>query len=274
MPTSQGPLTNTGDRSNTIPLNYQCEDCENFFYSPFHLEEHKRAHHPPIESGSKTAFKCMVCGRKYKTERMLKKHRRLVHNFEANDTECTICRKIIHKTNLALHMSTEHDQSAYPILAHLLSAIHHSEATTHRVEANQCRTRPFKCVLCGKRTKTAHSMIVHHRRFHGPDCDSETTICRICGKRILSRNIRLHVASVHGYLGEFNCKTCKLSFKSNLTLQKHQRQFHSEVRDSANHHIPEDSPSPRSSVSGDELTPAEREYLFQLFNEHSATSER
>ncbi|XP_075168603.1 uncharacterized protein LOC142240767 [Haematobia irritans] len=206
---------------------------------------------------------CSTCGKHFSSKGRLKWHERTKHKpvTSEENKSCIICKKLIANTDMDRHMATEHNPlEQHPILSELLSRIHSNANIHHSTEAGQYKSRPFKCVLCGKRTGSVKTMIVHHHRFHSAEPHAETSRCEICQKLILIKNMRLHMTSVH-----------KEYLNQNKSMENLARAFDFDVEYSTKAYE-SNLPSPSSSTSQTELTPEENEYLYQLFTGQDTAS--
>lgn len=69
-------------------------------------------------------------------------------------------------------------------------------------------------------------MIIHQRRFHSPESDCETTLCKICQKRVLSKNFEHHMLTHSINSRAFQCKDCGKRTSSKRALKTHKNRFH------------------------------------------------
>lgn len=95
---------------------------------------------------------------------------------------------------------------------------------SNREGKRKFKSRPFQCNICGKRTTTEKAMLIHQRRFHSPESDIDTADCEICQKRVLTKNLHLHML-VHSEL-RYKCNHCNQTYKQKQTLRKHIRKCH------------------------------------------------
>lgn len=84
----------------------------------------------------------------------------------------------------------------------------------------------FCCDLCGKWFK-----LLRYLKWHMKRHSSHRLKCKVCYKEFVTRaEIQRHMF-IHTGETPFSCPLCKRSFNSYANMVRHERYFHSEVRD-------------------------------------------
>ena len=177
-------MTHTKDRP------YPCGQCEKSFVNGQALKYHVMAKH------SVGNFKCDICQREYKTEFLLRSHKRR-HTADSTRFMCDICGgQFMYKSALELHKSVHKD------------------------------SKDFTCKICGKSFKT-YPTLYSHQYVHKDDSPFK---CSTCGKAFKTKERCKAHERRHSGLKPFECGICHRHFPDNGGLQKHLRTVHCTVK--------------------------------------------
>ena len=174
-----------------------CQVCRKCFSERSVFNKHFRQYHKKNESD------CLVCGKNFYTEFMLKNHIARSHT----DVKCDICDKTVTKRGLSKHIQTHQDikfecemcDNVYNRRDKLEK--HKTTCGANMVRVRKAPTEAYKCDACEK---------------------------IFTQKRYLSQHKRTH--AVRMTLREYDCKFCEKIYTSNQSLGKHIQKNHPNPR--------------------------------------------
>ena len=179
-------MTHTKDRP------FPCNQCDKSFVNGQALKYHTMAKHSKFGS-----FPCDVCHKVYKTEFLMRAHKKR-HDITASTRfMCDVCGgRFMYKSALELHKSVHKD------------------------------SKDFTCKICGKSFKT-YPTLYSHQYVHRED---NPYSCATCGKAFKTKErVKAHERR-HSGLKPFECTICHRHFPDNGGLQKHLRTVHCSVK--------------------------------------------
>lgn len=184
---------------------FQCKICQNIFKRKIdmihHMKSHAEAKYQCQRCGMKFKFEgyflkheciaCDICGDTFVLQQQLRNHQRNVHGKKFDMLECDLCgKKMRNRYGMLYHMSKIHMQ--------LLED-------------------GFRCDICGKGFKLKESIRLHMKNHEA------VVECRLCSRKVKKVNMNVHMKLVHATERNFQCKYCKLSFKTKECLRSHTR---------------------------------------------------
>ena len=177
-----------------------CPFCQKTFPQKFSLRRHVLNVHENAGTAEdcKNPFKCLTCGKSYKSQSGLTIHSKSKH--QNTQYKCDICQKSFSRaSNVARHVDTIH---------------------------NLCKT--FPCKWCGKEFRSTGGRDMHVSAEH----KAVRYSCTICGKQFKRKgSLGRHLAGTHGqgHLEMFKCDVCSKEFKQKSHLKTHLKNLHSIV---------------------------------------------
>jgi len=209
-------FTYAGDLSlhvNTVhSADHSCTDCGRRFRSERMLKEHRESH------SGQTPFKCTVCGEQFATSCGLGQHNKdhEVHSMEdmysCDSSECDAV--FSDPQDLTKHMESQHPrrgQSCKKTFANFSSLQAHN--------ANVCTgKRPFDCHSCGKSFKHKSWLDSHILTHTG----AKPYSCTRCSDRFAySNQLKTHLLKFHGEGTWVICHICLKKFCHIANLNAH-----------------------------------------------------
>ena len=144
---------------------------------------------------------CLICGESFTTQKQLKEHSTLVHD-EVKPYPCSICGNCFSRSKL---------------LNQHVSVVH---------EGNKL----FQCSLCNFKSGLQGNMRHHINRMHeGLDIQimylgEKKYNCTICNFSVgLNSELYRHIREIHNGKQNWQCVTCKVSFKNKVLLRGHEK---------------------------------------------------
>ncbi|TRY67311.1 hypothetical protein TCAL_13451, partial [Tigriopus californicus] len=211
--------------------------------------------------GTKPAFVCDECGKKYASARSLDYHIKLhrgqdliacprpqcsyetpnphvmkLHSKKHLREEgllakvvCDLCGlELRDNGSLKLHMATQHD-SAKP-LSSTCGHCHKTFATKtvmlRHIHRMHDTSEAFKCDKCGKGFSTSVLLLEHAQRNHRPPAFK----CSFCAKMLSSKDSLKCHERLHTGENPFRCQLCDYTCKSSSSLSLHRKFVHKEGR--------------------------------------------
>ena len=206
---------------------FHCDRCSQSFYSDRRVYEHLRKHH-------NDDFKCRFCDQTFYTEKEMRRHE-IKHEKKGQNIPCGNCDKFfISPQTLAVHLASK--KCEIVVCPHCPKKMrrsflkHHLPSHEDALYCKFCRQRfsskdhmmrHVKCADCdllfsSHNEKNNHDFKVHNRN---------AKLCTICGLKCRgSRHLQNHV-KIHGNK-ELSCKHCEKKFKTQSSLERHERSMH------------------------------------------------
>lgn len=129
---------------------------------------------------------------------------------------CPKCTAAMHKGEMKKHEATWHTE----ILCECGRPVERFQLKLHR--SHSCPRRLILCIYCGDYVEADDEAGLSHRdRLHGltaheAACGSRTTECTICQKRVLLKEMELHMAAVHKTPEQGTLEPCPYCGKADL----------------------------------------------------------
>merc|ERR1719510_395224 len=174
-----------------------CPLCSKSFPQKFSLRRHIQNVHENSGKGEdcKHPFKCLTCGKSYKSQSGLTIHSKSKH--QNTQYKCELCNKYFSRaSNVARHVDTIHNQS-----------------------------KSFPCKWCGKEFRSTGGRDMHITAEH----KAIRYDCEICCKQFKRKgSLSRHLAGVHGQgeLEVYKCDVCSKEFKQKSHLKTHLKNLH------------------------------------------------
>lgn len=194
---------------------YECDSCNDIFWSYDKLQEHQNTQHPTedVTSGSEYGpekdqgsdeesdskfgdYYCNVCGMSFHRLELLRRHTR-THNqpdqLNVDNSEnhcCNVCGSTF---------------------AEALDLLAHAEIHT--------RVISYKCTLCGEQFMEDQRIRQHITTVHAKEITEHT--CRLCGKHCKDERSLLKHAWDHSKEKNHSCMKCGKTFFNKARLKRH-----------------------------------------------------
>ncbi|KAL7295173.1 hypothetical protein TKK_0011481 [Trichogramma kaykai] len=172
-------------RKHTEGFRYRCASCSKEFKMKSDLYMHVQNQHN-AEAGS--AAQCDQCGRRYRNQFALKKHRAHAHNERPYG--CSICKR---------RLATEESLEQHTLL--------------------HTRKERTVCQICGK-TYSGNDPLKKHMRIH---TDDRPYSCKLCGKAFRRQNTHKQHLLTHTGQKPYVCDICGKAFTQKPGLITHRK---------------------------------------------------
>ncbi|XP_059475296.1 GDNF-inducible zinc finger protein 1-like isoform X1 [Neocloeon triangulifer] len=204
--------------ANCKPGPYSCEICKNSFDNKRLLNYHKKKTHRDTLS-----FFCDQCNARYKNrpslqKHLVKKHEKIVDNFECDECPETFDKKIL---------LTQHKERLHNLIKNYLcqvcgEGLSNPQSLKIHVARHVNKEKKFCCEHCDARF-TRKDKLVFHTRTHTGEKPFE---CQVCSKKFI-RKTKLD-DHLRRHKGEKNheCDVCLKKFFGSQDLRAHQRRTH------------------------------------------------
>ncbi|XP_052122604.1 longitudinals lacking protein, isoforms H/M/V isoform X1 [Frankliniella occidentalis] len=176
------------------------------------------------ESGD-GGFQCADCGKRFRAERTLSRHRRVHNQFRPH--KCVTCGSCFtNKSHLTQHIRTHTGEKPFPCAQCGSRFTAKSHLAAH--ERRHSGERPFQCPVpgCGARFVESSHLHAHVRRHGGERCYKCPAAA--CGARFIRRSDLARHRLSHAAERPFQCghPGCEKSFARATSLRKHERRQH------------------------------------------------
>ncbi|ELW63418.1 Zinc finger protein GLI4 [Tupaia chinensis] len=189
---------------------HRCEACGKSFKYNSLLLKHRRVH-----TGEKP-YACPECGKRFRGWSGFVQHRR-VHTGE-KPYECGECgRAFSHSSHFTQHLRIHNGEKPYKCGECGQAFSQSSNLVRHqRLHTGE---RPYACSQCGKAFIWS-SVLIEHQRIHTGEKPYE---CADCGKAFRGRSHFFRHLRTHTGEKPFACSTCGKAFGQSSQLIQHQR---------------------------------------------------
>lgn len=195
---------------------YGCPDCEERFPLAYHLKKHRRVVHNYQPENATTI--CGYCG-KFVSQKSLDSHIKNIHFKPDTEYTCDQCHiKISTKPGLINHMRSKHMDVVYSCRHCPESFPNYSCRRTHEVRFHTFDYK-YICNFCPKKFMERVQLRKHIATHTG----ERRYRCEICAMAFITlTNLKLHLAS-HSDARPHTCQICNAAFKTKMALRKHHR---------------------------------------------------
>lgn len=182
----------------------------------------KDAKHEVKKSKAKSRMhSCEVCGKRFKTNQLMKQH---VANFHSNIYNCNECSESFNtplEYSIHIRMHTEDTHSKFQCVLCDYETPHIEELKNHLKKCSD-RAPRFTCTIC-KKGFNVRTWYLEHANYHTGD---KPFVCEICGKAfIYSRYLSAHRSTQHKFNGEekklHHCTLCDKVYQHRNSLAIH-----------------------------------------------------
>uniref|UniRef100_A0A1B0GKT4 C2H2-type domain-containing protein n=2 Tax=Lutzomyia longipalpis TaxID=7200 RepID=A0A1B0GKT4_LUTLO len=229
--------------------NFECKDCGKRFISNDTLKNHSYTH------SNVRSFKCTICFKMYKSDKIVKEHLRNVHSvgkpknrkkkiYIRETVKCVHC----NKTFASPHTLSEHVRVVHrglpidipdgevkcKICKELFDGIE-SLKDHVKVHLVQPVEKPFECAICGLKYSHLHKIRRHMNKTHIKKSQIRLNAykrkydCPICGKPCNERSRFEDHIETHSNETK-SCSQCPKVFATDRRLQKHVEKMHGEEK--------------------------------------------
>ncbi|KAK6173637.1 hypothetical protein SNE40_017052 [Patella caerulea] len=204
--------------SKSISGSFFCQDCGKFFKSEQTLKKHKKLH---IERQKLT---CLKCDRKFADKATLSLHKRTSHVVK--DKKCSQCGKCFQYNNQLLeHMGAHLEQKRFMCASCGESfktklGLQGHNISHHKTSVKESSRQIYVCEICGNllRAKTAYE---DHMNIHAENPIQYQCQFRECNKTFLTlKSYKAH-GKCHQEKKRFACSVCSKSFMFQAKLDEH-----------------------------------------------------
>ena len=205
---------------------YNCDLCD---YSVVTFKQSLERHmkithikHPVI------IYKCKQCEKTFTNKQSVRRHERYQHS--ANRTiriiECNICGEEFKWIGtLNYHKMKAHDFKS-EFQCSYCSKMCSTKGTLKSHEMSHSEDRTFVCQTCSKGFKTMSSLKFHERKHTEPEC-----FCDVCGNKMKnSITLQKHMKFIHADVKKFRCIKCQKQFKTPKDYKEHLIAIHTSLR--------------------------------------------
>ncbi|XP_044585016.1 zinc finger protein 501-like isoform X1 [Cotesia glomerata] len=231
---------------------YTCDDCQATFDKKSTMQTHIKTHQadlsqnkaPEIESEDKP-YSCDVCPSKFRFERYLKQHKRIIHTEKKRFScvncssafrtrthlnrhmichsgeqpyACDICRSQFRRRgSLKKHMLIHKEEKPYQCNICSLKFRHRDYLNSHvRIHSTE---KPFACSVCSSQFRHRSTLNMHLKSHE----QEEPCVCAICSAKFRNKkNLREHMR-IHVGNKPHKCVICSARFLKKSLLEKHTR---------------------------------------------------
>lgn len=195
---------------------YGCPDCDERFPLAYHLKKHRRLVHNYQPENATTI--CGYCGKLF-PQKSLDSHIKNIHFKPDTEYTCDQCNiKISTKPGLINHMKSKHMDVTFPCRHCSESFPNYSCRRTHEVRFHTFDYK-YNCNFCPKKFMERVQLRKHIATHTG----ERRYRCEICAMAFITlTNLKLHLAS-HSDARPHICQICSAAFKTKMALRKHHR---------------------------------------------------
>jgi len=191
------------------------------------LQDGRKLVKDPLESKSKEAKKCHLCGKFFTRTVGLKNHIHLIHEGR-KDYKCETCGKLFaEKQKLKNHIRTVHEGHKDYKCKSCDKSFSEVGSLRRHVRTVHDGCKDHKCEFCGNLFTVAQSLRAHIRTIHEGHRDHK---CQSCDKTFThASHLKLHIKSIHEGRRDHKCKFCDKAFSQGGDLKRHISEVHENV---------------------------------------------
>lgn len=209
-----------------------CEFCENAFFDPNKLIEHKKCH-----QNIEKPFKCEFCDNEYDAFSKLKTHRnshaKIIVSFPVQRNymcDCLNCfKRYRHWSDLQCHQKTAH------LINPTIYKCQECDSTFYNswqfdYHKKSIHSKPSKCEICDRTFQHLMQLKTHIRRVHRKSAKEKTT----CSDGNKKRKLKRLTIDINQYLNveneKLNCKECGKFLPSKNNARSHIEMVHLKIK--------------------------------------------
>jgi len=219
-----------------------CEFCEEKFFIPANLDLHvKRNHQSATENSKNESFKCLFCGKLFKTKDTYKNHLKFIHKDKAIRCKFKRCCKIFTtEISLQKHLSKDHflnkptnsvECKVCKIWLSSKNSLKGHMESRHATQAENVKL--IQCKICCENFDSKAKLFRHIKENH----EKEPIKCRLkpCHHYFPSKvEMENHFKNTHAIKCKFRnnleCVYCGKHYgESRRNMLIHVRKFHSKI---------------------------------------------
>lgn len=205
-----------------------CSKCQKTFSKTQHYNRHMLTVHA---DRSDNRFHCDHCDFKTYANEFLLHHKRTKHN-------------VLHKTPYK-NCTTKSDPKEKPVCEHCGKVMASKSTLYHHLKIHENETKIFEkdkvysCSLCNAECTGRVGYMTHYQRSHHsfpPEMNRDSVQCDLCGKVVLTKNLKLHIKVIHEKTWKvkkrpskhkmLQCPHCDKSFMNRANLNGHKLRVH------------------------------------------------
>lgn len=189
-----------------------CVDCGASFDNFIKLSNHYEMDHM---SGMK--YPCGLCGQIFNNKNTLRTHVLVVHSKAKH--KCQYCYRRFDSTS----RKQRHEISAHKLKCEQceLEFSSRERLNKHLISAHGIWKTVFECDICNQKFRLKCRLLKHTKRTHSKE---KTIMCTECGAAFFDEiGLRLHMATVHVAIKNFDCDFCSKKFNTKSKLTRHKK---------------------------------------------------
>ena len=173
--------------------------------------------------GKIKSYDCAKCEKTYKSAEGLKNHDKSVH-LQTKDFACSTCGKTFAQKRHRDNHEKIHG-SERPFSCSICEKSFKVKETCS-IHEKLCIAKTHICTLCNGRFKDEVSLEDHHLQKHSKEERPYT--CQECNKKFKTKDtLKAHMDKIHAKETPFSCSICERAFKRSFDLDRHFQLAHS-----------------------------------------------
>nr|XP_033794120.1 PR domain zinc finger protein 5 isoform X4 [Geotrypetes seraphini] len=188
----------------------RCSVSSTSFKSESSFEQHKAA----CQGDARFLCKTDICGKRFKSKEVLKKHRENIHigNSRKKLMGSMCNKKGSSSVNVQEHRKVHEIFECQECDKKFISP---NQLKRHTITHSE--KRPYTCEVCSRSFKRL-DQVTAHKIIHSEEKPYQ---CKLCGKAFAHRNVYKNHKKTHSEERPFQCEACKALFRTPFSLQRH-----------------------------------------------------